>query len=148
MTENYKKQLAAGKEYEKFIKEKLLEKRGIRLDIIDDVEGQYNIGETKQGYEIKLDKKYKETGNLYIEYKEKSNAKNTTFVPSGIFRQDNTHTWIIGDYNNAFMFKKDELVDIYNKKIAYRYVQINTSKGILLDKKLIEKYSIDHIKFE
>ena len=53
MTEYYKKQLAEGKEFEKYIKEQLYLKRHLQLDIIDDELEQYNIGETKQGYEIK-----------------------------------------------------------------------------------------------
>lgn len=148
MTEYYKKQLADGKAFEKYIKEQLLLKRKLHLDIIDDEFDQYNIGETKQGYEIKYDKRFQETGNLYIEYEEKTDVKNYKFVKSGIFRQDNTHTWIIGNYIEAYMFDKKELQGIYSKALAYKYVETNTSKGMLLDKKLIDKYSIDYIRFE
>lgn len=147
MTENYKKQLAEGKKYEKYIKEQLYLKRHLQLDIIDDELEQYSIGETKQGYEIKYDKRFQETGNLYIEYAEKTNAQNYKFVESGIFRKDNTHTWIIGNYKEAFMFLKKSLQTIYSNGNAYR-VETDTSKGILLNKELIDKYSIDYINFE
>jgi DNA-binding protein H-NS len=148
MTENYKYQLEEGKEFEKYVKKQLQEKKQLHLDIIEDEVNQYTIGETIQGYEIKYDKKYKDTGNLYIEIKEKTNPNNAKFVLSGIFRQDNTHTWIIGNYDEVYMFKKDTLIEIYNKQEYVRYVKTLTSHGVLLNKALIDKHNIEHIYFE
>jgi len=149
MTENYKYQLKEGKEFEKYVKKQLIEKRKLYLDIIEDKVEQYTIGETMQGYEIKYDKLYKRWGNLYIEIKEKTNPQNYEYVLSGIFRDDNTHTWIIGDYTEVYMFKKNVLIDIYNKKEYFGDIKITeTSHGILLNKPLIDKYNIDYIAFE
>jgi hypothetical protein len=149
MTEYYKYQLKEGKKFEKYVKKQLKEKRDLHLDIIEDEVNQYTIGETIQGYEIKYDKQYKRWGNLYIEIKEKTNPQNYEYVLSGIFRDDNTHTWIIGDYTEAYMFKKKILIDIYNKKEYFGDIKITeTSHGMLLNKPLIDKYNIDYITFE
>lgn len=148
MTENYRQQLADGQAFEQFIKEQLLHKRAINLEIIDTYEEQYTIGETKQGYEIKYDKKYKDTGNLYIETKEKSNPANPYYVPSGIFRQDNTHTWIIGDYKQVYLFNKQTLIELYESKNYLRYVSTATSHGFLLNQVRIDEYKVDYIGFE
>ena len=148
MTEYYKQQLADGKAFEQYVKQQLAEKRQMHLDIIDSKEEQITIGETRQGYEIKYDKRYKNTGNLYIETKEKSNPANPNYVASGIFRQDNTHTWIIGDYKQVYMFKKQTLVEVYEEKQYLRYVTTATSHGFLLNQRLIDKYKIDYIYFE
>lgn len=147
MTENYKQQLADGQAFERYIKEQLLLRREIHLEIIEDKKEQYTIGETRQGYEIKLDKRYKDTGNLYIEIKEKSNPANPYFVPSGIFRQDNTHTWIIGDYTQVYLFNKQKLIELYESKDYLRYVSTSTSHGFLLNQVRIDENKIDYIEF-
>ena len=140
MTEYYKQKLFEGKAYEIWVVQQLKKKRNLHLEIIDDKVGQYTIGETKQGYEIKYDNIYKKSGNLYIEIAEKTDPKNKKYIASGIFRQDNTHTWIIGNFQEAYMFdKKEYFGDIKITKTSY---------GILLNKPLIDEYNIDHITFE
>jgi len=149
MTEYYRQKLFEGKAYEIWVVQQLKKKRNLHLEIIDDKVGQYTIGETKQGYEIKYDNIYKESGNLYIEIAEKTDPKNEKYIASGIFRQDNTHTWIIGNFQEAYMFDKKELIDIYNNKEYFGNIIITkTSHGILLNKPLIDKYNIDHINLE
>ena len=84
MNPYYKEKLKEGKEYEKFIKlifNFFLEKA---ITIFENKEDQINIGESKEGFEIKLDNKFKKTNNLYIEYKEKTDSNNINFVDSGI----------------------------------------------------------------
>ena len=51
----------------------------------------------------------KATGNLFVEYQEKTNVSNINFVPSGIMREDNTWLYLIGDYEQAFIFMKKAL---------------------------------------
>jgi hypothetical protein len=143
MNEYYKQKLKEGKRFEKYIKTEL-KKHGLYLDFYNNKKDQYNIGETKQGYEIKYDKIYKKTGNLYIEIAEKSDANNYNYIKSGIFRDDNTHTWIIGNYNEVFFFKKQKLCEIY-KLSKCKFVQTTTSKGFLLDKDLINKYKYNYL---
>jgi len=90
---------------------------------------QILIGENKAGIEIKYDRKFRETGNFYIETAEKSAANNKEFVASGIFRNDNTWLFIIGDYETIFIFSKEQLKKIKNN---YKQVETPTSKGFLI----------------
>lgn len=133
MNPYYKEKLKEGKEYEKFIKlifNFFLEKA---ITIFENKEDQINIGESKEGFEIKLDNKFKKTNNLYIEYKEKTDSNNINFVDSGILRKDNTKFWIIGDYKNVFVFNKNVLIEFHNTK-QFREVKTETSKGYLIPK--------------
>ena len=95
MTPNYKNCLERGNAYQEFVADVLEKELSIMLDIYTTKHQQYNIGENKQGIEIKFDDLYKKTGNLYIEIEEKSNPQNPNFVPSGIFRNDNSWLYLI-----------------------------------------------------
>ena len=132
---NYYKQLADGNEYQDFVAEKLYE-MGIAVISYASKKYQYTVGENRCGFEIKHDKKLAETGNLYIEIAEKNKASNKSFIPSGIYRNDNTLLYIIGDYNKIFIFDKKRLRTIYEgkyyEKINGRYVEIGTSQGFLI----------------
>jgi hypothetical protein len=99
-------------------------------------------GENTIGFEIKNDKKFKESGNLYIEFKEKADPQNIHFPNSGILRTDNTWLWIIGDYHKFFILAKKDLIIAFNKldkygNFVYRRVGNNTktSEGFLLPEK-------------
>ena len=63
--------------------EKLFEV-GIILKCYSSKKYQNAKGESSAGMEIKFDDKRKNTGNLYIEYAEKSNPSNKSCIPSGI----------------------------------------------------------------
>lgn len=143
--ENYYKEcLEKGLEYQDFITTLLLKEVGITLSTLGSKKYQYNIGENLQGIEIKFDDMYRKTRNLYIEVKEKSNPNNKNYVDSGIFRNDNTWLYIIGDYNEVFVFGKKILKLIYQKGL-FRQINKPTSIGILIDKKNAEKYCLKKI---
>jgi hypothetical protein len=101
---------------------------------------QYNHGENRAGIEIKHDKKFKETGNLWIELKEKSDPKNECYVSSGCFRGDNSWLFITGNYEILFIFAKNVL-----QLLSKRYNQIENNKktsiGYLMPGKDAEKYA-------
>ena len=144
MTENYKEMLQKGLEYQDFVTDVLINELGIALSSYSSTKYQYTKGENKQGFEIKFDDKYKDTGNIYIEIAEKSNAVNLNFVNSGIFRNDNTWLYLIGNYNEIFIFSKNHLKLMYESK-KYKEVETETSKGILINKINAEKYCIKKI---
>ena len=85
-------------------------------------------GESLSHFEIKHDKKFRDTGNLYVEVGEYSPTLNT-FVPSGINRRDNTWFVIIGDYKGVYIFTKPSLYTLWGK---FPTIQTETSKGFLL----------------
>lgn len=142
MTNYYKESLEKGLNYQDFVVEQLY---NIGLPIISYSSKKYQhlIGENKCGFEIKLDDNYRTTGNLYIEIAEKSNPNNKNFVPSGIYRTDNTWLYIIGDYNKIFIFDKRRLKKIYERKqyekFRGRYVETATSQAFLIPVKIAEE---------
>lgn len=116
VTEYYSSHLEDGNEYEDFISYTLLKKYGIFVGVFGSRKYQNKIGESISGIEIKHDNKLAETRNVYIEIAEKSRATNRFWVPSGIYRHDNTYLYLIGDYDEAFLFSKNQLRLIYEDK--------------------------------
>lgn len=144
MTDNYKLMLEKGLQFQDFITDILMKELGISLSTYSSQKYQNLKGENKQGFEIKFDDKYKDTGNVYIEVAEKSNPLNENFISSGIYRDDNTWLYLIGDYKEIFIFSKKHLKLMYESK-KYKEVIISTSKGMLIKKEDAEKYCIKKI---
>ena len=114
MTEYYKDKLEAGLEYQDFIADQLRKADPcIILGAYSSRKFQNEHGESASGIEIKHDMRLKDTGNLYIEVAEKSHPDVPDYSPSGIFRNDNTWLYLIGDYEQAFLFSKHQLRTIY-----------------------------------
>lgn len=132
----YEENLKKAEKYQDFIMEQLW-KEGLVLSPYSSRKYQYEKGESLSGIEIKYDQKFCETGNLYIETAEKSRETNIDFRASGIYRNDNTWLWLVGDYNKAYMFCKKQLKLFHaqlNKyeKYGVREVETPTSRGFLL----------------
>lgn len=106
---------------------------------------QLSVGESRTGVEIKHDKKFKETGNLYIEVAEKANPRPGPFAKAGIMR-DGHWLYAIGDYDVIYIFANNLLRNLSGRKTAtgepyYKQVCIPTSQGFLLPKADAEKYA-------
>ena len=138
MTDYYKEKLQQGLYFQDYVVE-LLYKNGIPLISYSSKEYQNMIGENKAGIEIKNDMNFRKTGNLYIEIAEKSKAENERFVKSGIYRNDNTWLYLIGDKETVFVLSKKQLQILHQKK-KYREVEIATSRGFLLPVADAEKF--------
>jgi hypothetical protein len=132
----YDEKLKEGMSFESFIQKVFFEELAINLDFTV-YDNQTKIGETLQGIEVKFDNRYKETGNLYIEVAEKSNPDNPNYIKSGVFRDDNTWLYAIGNYEKIFIFAKKTLVQIKDK---FTPVVTPTSMGFLLPNKDAEFY--------
>ena len=104
-----------GMEYQDFVCERLA-RHHIILQNIASRKFQYEIGENLQGFEIKLDRRCLETGQLSIEVAEKTAANNALWVPSGIRREDNSWLYIQGNYDIIFIFSKKLLCEYQEKK--------------------------------
>ena len=111
MREYYKECLKKGLEYQDFVFDQLRHMDGmpIFLGAYASEKYQYDKGESLSGIEIKFDDKLKETNNLFIEVKEKTDPSNKEFVPSGIMRNDNSWLYLIGNYEQAFIFARRTL---------------------------------------
>lgn len=128
MNQYYKNCLEEGLAFQDYVTEKLYN-LGIPLVTYSSRNYQLGVGENKAGIEIKFDRKFRETGNFYIETAEKADPKNKNYVPSGIYRNDNTWLYLIGDYQTIYVFSKEQLKKCSDK---FRKVETPTSKGFLL----------------
>lgn len=132
MTDYYEEKLSQGLEFQDFV----IDNIDIPIILYASKKYQDNKGESRCGIEIKHDMLFRKTGNLYIETAEKSNADNINFVPSGIYRKDNTWLWIIGDYETVYFLAKEQLKTLDKNVIDGKDVFIHkikdTSKGFLL----------------
>lgn len=120
VNEYYREKIRQGEEYQDFVVDRL---RKVDPCIIilnySSRAYQFKQGESATGIEIKYDGKMKETGNLYFEIAEKSCEEQPEYTPSGIMRDDNTWLYLIGDYEQAFIFGKNQLRQIYNEPSRY-----------------------------
>lgn len=143
-TEYYKTKLQSSFEFEMHIAMVIKNAYGVELGIYLTPEGQYIDGENRLGIEIKHDMMFRKTGNLYIEYGEKSRPKNPTFVNSGILKEDKSQYFLIGDYEQVWIFRKRRLIEIYNEETALvkegkkssrniRFVGNPTSRGFIYE---------------
>lgn len=142
----YNEHLEKGLEYQDFVANLLLKEVGIPLSSLSSKKHQYSVGENLQGIEIKFDDLYKKTGNLYIEVKEKADPNNKDYIDSGIYRSDNSWIYLIGDYNEIFLFGKSHLKLIHQTG-RYKEVIKPTSIGFLLNKLVAEKYCLKKINY-
>lgn len=148
-TDYFKKKLQAGHEFEVWVEQEFKEE-GIDIGFFLDEEGQYS-GENSFGIEIKHDMRLAETGNIYIEYQER--LKNSMgWVNSGVLKEDNTIYWIIGSPEEYYLFKKDDLLELYQTVIASN-VKVQgcrlvaekanqTSKGFIISRKKAKEICI------
>lgn len=105
-----KERTSKGNLFEKYVCREMLRRYGISIHVYNNKQDQYDIGESQEGYEIKFDDITARTGRLWIEIEEKASPRPGDYVRSGIFRQDNSQYYIIGDYDLFFVFWKEELV--------------------------------------
>jgi hypothetical protein len=139
--EYYKKKLEEGQEYQDFVAGELF-KLGIVLSSYSSRKYQYEKGESTNGIEIKCQKDYKKYGTLCIETHEKAHPDNPKYVPSGIYRGDNSWLFITGDYETIYIFSHVMLRGLNGRYDKYTK---DTSKGYKLPIKEADKYCAKRI---
>lgn len=139
--EYYKKQLEEGQKFQDHCAYWIYKRLNIGLVNFQTKEYQYKFGENLQGFEIKLDKVFETSGNLWIEIAERQDPY-TPYSESGIFRKDNAWTYCIGNYDVLYLFSRKTLVGLYESG-CYPTIHNNimTSRGFLLPKSDAEKYA-------
>lgn len=135
----YDEKLQQGLEYQDFIT------KYFSLCCYSSKKWQNEAGENTLGMEIKFDDKLVDTGNVYIETHEKTNAENKDYVESGCLRK-NSWLYLIGNYKLAFIFSTKQLKAIYLKR-SPKTVTTLTSKGYLLNLEEANNYSISKVYF-
>jgi len=141
LNEYYESKLADGKNFEKFVYD-VLKDTGLVVVKPHLTKEMQLKGENSIGWEIKYDERMAETNNVYIEVAEKSDPKNNSYVKSGIYRDDNSWLWLIGDYSEIYIIQKN-LLKILVETGKYRKVENNrkSSIGYLIPKEIIKKYA-------
>ncbi len=103
--------------------------------------GPRERGENPQGVEIKLDERFRQTGNLFIEYEERSNLA-SAWHNAGIV-EPGRHVWAlaIGDYESVYVFGIRPLCYLFAEG-GHKYVETATSKGFLLPLADAERHAL------
>lgn len=130
-----------------------LAKENIILQNINSKKFQYETGENLQGFEIKYDARCtgdnntNPTGRLSIEIAEKSKCENENYVPSGIYRSDNSWLYIQGNYHGFWIFSKNILLLLHNSK-RYKENTLPTIKTFYLPIEDADKYCSKKFLFD
>lgn len=136
----YQERLPIGQEFQDYCAAQIMKKLYIPLVNFQSKEYQFKIGENLQGFEIKYDMRFKETNNLWIEVEQRI-TPDQDYYKSGIFKQDNSWLYCIGDYSVIYIFSKRELC-LMAKSTKWPIIEnkLKTSKGFLLSLEDAEKY--------
>lgn len=157
MEKTYNEQLEIGHEFQDFVIEKLIKELGIAISIFQSKKYQFNKGESLQGVEIKYDARstgdctYKNctpTNNVGIEVAEKTNKNNENWIPSGIYRLDNSWLYIVGNYHCIWVFGKKHLMLMHQSNIYNQITTLPTMKTMLLPIEVADKYCLKKIIFK
>ena len=137
----YKAQLEAGKEYQDFVIDVCWNVLGLAIVQYTSKMYQQHVGESRTGAEIKFNRKYGQTGNLWIELEEKAEPRPGPYAISGINREDNTWLFITGDYDHIYLFGKRHLQAL-SKQRPHVENDTKTSVGFLLRASEAEEYAL------
>jgi len=120
----------------------------IPIDYYETEWEQKNIGESRQGIEVKLDTRILDTKNVSIEVAEKSKGSNPTWIPSGILRKDNTWLYVQGNPSIILVFGKTILKRVYDKQYKDRvWTPKPTIKTFLMPLGRAEQISLKVFRF-
>ncbi|KKM76086.1 hypothetical protein LCGC14_1383680 [marine sediment metagenome] len=149
MTQYYKDKLAEGQQYENFVMSRWPDVYPNRKLTIRESKYAQLKGETEEGIEIKYDGRMEETGRVYIEMQEKTHIDNEKYVESGIYRNDNSKLFLIGNMTQWFLFSKEKLVwlDRLDPPFLYRPKPTGTSIGFCIPVENAKHLCLDHKEF-
>jgi hypothetical protein len=134
------KSYQSGLEFQDFVVDLLREQLGIVITNYQSQRFQFGVGENKQGIEIKLDRDILRTNNVSIEIAEKARASNPYYVPSGIYREDNSWLYIQGNWDIVFIFSKN-ILRLLRQSGRYKIDTLPTLKRFLLPIDDARKYA-------
>jgi len=144
--------LEKGEEFQDFVCIEL-GKIGIIIQNMCSKKYQYSEGENRQGIEIKYDARCTgdnntiPTNRLSIEIAEKTNASNSNYVPSGIYRNDNSWLYIQGNYNGFWIFSKRDLQQLHRDN-NYPEMEQKTIKTFFIPIEDADNYCLKKFTFK
>lgn len=111
-------------------------------------------GESRAGFEIKHDMRRVETQNLFIETEERSTASvDTPLKPAGIYAEDNSWLYVIGDYHKLWIFANKTLRQLHatgrykDSQTIDKQSGVVTAKGFLLPVSDADRYAAKIMDF-
>ena len=131
VAETYDELLEVGDEYCRYVVARL-RAEGVDVQFVRGYHNQLEFGDTTIGVEIKFDRILHKSGNLYLEIEERRTT-DQPWVASGIYRQDRTRWYGIGDYNAWYVYEKAVLVaehELRGKPMLE--IERGTSRGFLI----------------
>lgn len=149
----YEQCLHDGLEFQDFAVATVYREWGLPIVTYASKATQCAVGESVTGVEMKLDRKWESSGNLYIETHERSRAEYGWSL-GGILRRDNSWLYLIGNQAGFWLFAKRHLLVAYqqtNSSSQRRYEQVETippgeskptSRGFLLPLRRAETLAI------
>ena len=139
---DFKRDLRAGQEYEDFVQLQLW-RHGIVVLLNRSAKFQWEYGESLGGLEIKLDRRFRETGNLYIETAERRTTNgDSAWRPSGICDEPRPRLYAIGDYNTIYLLAVNLLHGVSGR---YEEHEGDTMRGFKLPVKIAERWAVEVI---
>ena len=131
--------IEVGNTFEDFVCDKLAE-MGIYLRTYKSKNFQFETGENKIGWEIKLDEMHTKYNHLSIEVAERSRDVDTlNWTNSGILRNDNSWLYIQGNSRLFWILFKPSLVRFYRKTDPYVHEKFGTIRTFYLDYSIADK---------
>lgn len=127
---NYKANLAEAKDFEDFVFDTMLHERRLVVGGYKSRHYQTLYGESMTGVEVKLDRKFRTSGKLFIETSE-THHESARLKPSGIYHESDPWLIVIGDYTTLWAIATTALRSEH-KSGRFRDISTATSEGFLL----------------
>lgn len=129
---DYDGNLSEARLYEDFVFDTLLYERKVVAGGYRSQHYQVLHGESLTGVEVKLDKEFRKTGNIFIETMERPSVQ-AAWMPSGVYHETNPWLLAIGDYSTFWLFATQTLRNIHEQAICREVKnKTNTGRGFLL----------------
>jgi len=144
--DDFKADLKAGQEYEDFVAQQLWE-RHWPIYVYRSKKWQWKAGESVNGIEIKLDRRFRETGNLFIETAERRTTDGTSqWRPSGIYDEHDPRILAIGDYQTIYLLGVRLVRYACSSSKRFTEIERGTFRGYLLPVAMAGAWAIDVIE--
>ena len=141
--EDFQIDLRAGQEYEDFVAEQLWHHRW-PIYVYQSRKWQWKSGESVNGIEIKLDRKFRDTGNLFIETAERRTTTGASqWRPSGIYDEHEPRILAIGDYRTIYLLGVRWLI---HGLVNHLEIEKGTFRGYVLKLSHAESSALDIIE--
>jgi hypothetical protein len=128
--DKYVANLAEAKDFEDFVFDTMLYEKRLVVGGYKSRHYQTLHGESLTGVEVKLDRRFRETGRLFIETSE-THHESAQAKPSGIYHKADPWLIVIGDYSTIWAFATSTLRHI-NECGSCESRATKTSSGFLL----------------